>query len=94
MPKLKSIERKIGNVEGFEVTIRHADGRDMRGDKEGLPPYQYLIAAKNDFTVAQWREQRFKQVYPGYEVTVLLADGNEAHGVMRLATVRDSYLEE
>jgi hypothetical protein len=81
-------------VERFEVTIRHADGRDMRSDKQGLPSYPYQIAAKNDFTVAQWREQRFKQVFPGYEVTVWLADGTEAHGVTKLATVRDSYLEE
>lgn len=44
--------------------------------------------------MAQWRDLRFKQVYPGYEVTVLLADGSEAHGVTRLGTVRDSYLEE
>jgi hypothetical protein len=94
MPKLKSVERKIATVEGFEVTVRHADGRDMRSDKQGLPSYPYQNAAKNDFTVAQWREQRFKQIYPGYEVTVWWADGTEAHGVTRLATVRDSYLEE
>ena len=40
MPKVKSLERAIANVEGFEVTIRHADGRDMRGDQQGLPGYE------------------------------------------------------
>ncbi|MEW6754256.1 MAG: hypothetical protein AB1505_25225 [Candidatus Latescibacterota bacterium] len=94
MPLLKSVERTIANVEGFEVTVRHATGRDMRSDKEGLPSYPYQKAAKNDFTVAQWRDQRFRQVFAGYEVTVWLADGSEAHGVTRLSTVRDSYLEE
>jgi hypothetical protein len=53
MAKLKSVERTIANLEGFEVTIRHADGRDMRSDKDGLPSYPFRHAAKNDFTVAQ-----------------------------------------
>jgi hypothetical protein len=39
MPKLKNVERIIANMEGFEVTIRHADGREMRADKEGLPQW-------------------------------------------------------
>ena len=94
MPKLKSVERRIANVEGFEVSVRHADGRDMRSDREGLPMYPYQNAAKNDQTVAQWRETRFKQTYPGLEITVWLADGTEAHGVTKLSTVRDTYLEE
>lgn len=94
MPKLKSVERKIANVEGFEITIKYRGGRDVRSDKDGLPAYEYHNAAKNDFTVAQWREQRFLQRYPGFEVTVWLADGYEADGRMKLATVRDSYLEE
>ncbi len=94
MPKVKGLERTVANVEGFEVTIRHADGRDMRSDKQGLPDYPYEKGAKNDFTIAQWREQRFYTRYPGYGVTVWLVDGTEAHGRMKLATVRDSYLEE
>lgn len=91
---VKSAERKIAGVEGFEITIRHLDGRDVRGDKDGLPTYPYVNAAKNDFTVSQWREQRFATVYPGFAVTIWLADGTEAHGATKLATVRDSYLED
>jgi hypothetical protein len=94
MPKVKNLERATANVEGFEVTIRHADGRDMRGDKQGLPGYECEKGAKNDFTVAQWREQRFQLGYPGYGVTVWLADGAAAHGSMKLSTMRDSYLED
>jgi hypothetical protein len=94
MPMFKSVERKIANVEGFEVTIRTADGRDIRGDKEGLPSYPYQLAAKHDFTVAQWRESRFKKLYLGFDVAVWMADGTEANGGVRLATVRDSYHEE
>jgi hypothetical protein len=94
MPMLKSVERKIANVEGFEVTIRTTDGRDIRGDRAGMPSYTYQLAAKHDFTVAQWREARFKHHYAGFEVTVWMADGTEANGGVRLATVRDSYHEE
>ena len=94
MAQLKSVERQIANLEGFEVTIRHPDGRDIRGDRQGLPGYTYLNAAKNDFTVGQWRDQRFRKAYPGFDVTVWNADGSEAHGATKLATVRDSYLED
>jgi hypothetical protein len=66
----------------------------MRSDKQGLPRYPYEKGAKNDFTVAQWREQRFQPNYPGYAISIWLADSTEAHGGMKLATVRDSYLEE
>jgi len=94
MSKLKTVERRIANVEGFEVTFRHADGRDVRSNKEGLPMYPYQVAAKNDFTVGQWREQRFNQAYPEFEITVWWADGPEAHGATKLSTLRDSYLDE
>lgn len=94
MAQLKSVERQIANLEGFEVTILHPDGRDARGDKQGLPGYPYLNAAKNDFTVGQWRDQRFSNAYPGFAVRVWNADGSEAHGATKLATVRDSYLED
>lgn len=51
MPKVKSIERKIANTEGFEVAILLADGRDVRSDKDGLPTYPYQNAAPNNFTI-------------------------------------------
>ena len=70
MSKLKAVERRIANIEGFEVTFWHTDGRDVRSDKEDLPMYSYRSAAKNDVTVGQWRELRFNQVYPGFEITV------------------------
>jgi hypothetical protein len=91
MAMTRSIERAIAGIEGFEVTLHYADGRNMRGDKEGLPPYGYQVAAMNDWTVAHWREQRFKQAYPGYEVKVWFAGGDEAHGRTMLSTVRATY---
>ena len=94
MLSCERLERKIFRIEGFEVTIRHSDGRDVHGDKQGLPTFPYQKGAKNDFTVAQWRDQRFKQVYPGYKVTVWLQDGSQASGVTKLATVRHTYLDD
>lgn len=65
----------------------------MRSDKTGVPSYRFGKAAKNDFTVAQWRDQRFKSVYVGYEVTVWFQNGDPAHGATKLSTVRQSYLD-
>ncbi len=91
MPKLESVEKKIARLEGFSVIVRYQDGQDIRGDKELSQSYSFRAAARQDFTVAQWREQRFQMTYAGYEVTVLLADGTEAPGGMKLSTVRESY---
>jgi len=91
MSKLKDVERRIAAVEGFEVTLRDPHGRDVRSDKEGLPMYRFRAAAKNDFTVSQWRKRRFNKVYPWLEITVWSADGSVAHGGTKLSTLRDSY---
>lgn len=93
MPNVQRLERAIQKVEGFQVTIRHADGRDMRSDKEGMRGYPFRRGAKNDFTVAKWREQRFQRNYPGFDVSILLRNGAVASGGMKLATVRDSYVD-
>ena len=95
MAKVKSIEKKIWDVEGFDVHILHPDGHDVRGDIHGLPNYsKYERAAKNEITVADWRETRFKSVYPGFNVEVLDGDGEVVHGGTRLGSVRDSYDED
>lgn len=94
MPLLKNVEKRIWDVEEFDVIIRRADGRDVRGDKAGTPMYPYSRKAKDDMTVAEWRDRRFRQHYPGYEVDVLQGDAQAAQGNMKLSTVRDSYAEE
>ncbi len=94
MPKVKRIEKQIWDLEGFAVTIRYEDGRDVRSDRSGLPTYPYERAAKNGMTVAQWKENRFKLCYPGFDVDVLDGDGSAVHGGMQLGTVRDSYDDE
>jgi O-succinylbenzoate synthase len=94
MALVKNVEKRIWDIEGFAVTIRHADGRDMRGDRQGLPMYSYERMAKNSHTVSAWKEQRFANDFPGYSVDVLYSSGETVVGNTLLSTVRDSYFEE
>jgi hypothetical protein len=94
MAKVKTVEKKIWDIEGFDVRILHLDRRDVRGDMQGLPSYTFERAAKNEMTVADWREIRFKHIYAGFEVEVVNGNGEAAHGATKLGNVRDSYDEE
>lgn len=94
MPLTKNVEKRIWDVEGFAVVIRHSDGRDMRGDRTGLPMYTYDRMAKNAMTVATWKQQRFSPSYPGLDIDVLDGAGSAVPGNTLLSTVRDSYSEE
>ena len=57
----------------------YEDGRDIRGDRQDLPMYSFSVAAKNDMTVADWKEKRFHKCFPGFDVTVLDAGGVTVH---------------
>ncbi|HMC43439.1 MAG TPA: hypothetical protein VKI20_10560 [Acidimicrobiales bacterium] len=94
MSRIKNVEKRIWDVEGFAVRILWPDGRDVRGDKAGMPMYPYDRAAKNSTNVATWREQRFHRAFPGFDVEVLDADGEPVHGNTLLSSVRDTYLED
>ncbi|GIO06232.1 hypothetical protein J31TS6_22600 [Brevibacillus reuszeri] len=94
MPKIKNVEKKIWEVEGFGVTFKHSSGADVRGDKNGIPQYDYERQAKNDSTVSEWKTSRFKKCYPGYDVDVLNGDGEVVNGNTKLGTVRDSYEDD
>ena len=94
MAKVKNVEKRIWDLEGFAVHILHLGGRDVRGDRKGLPQYPYKIQAADDMTVEQWKTIRFRQVYPGFEVELLDGDGHPVHGNTKLDTLRMSYFEE
>ena len=91
MPKVGRVELRISQVEGFLVKVLHGDGRDMRSDREGIPSWPYERAAKDAWTVAEWKRERFASVYPGFDVEVLDADRNPVAGQTRLENVRDTY---
>jgi len=93
VPKIKNVERRIWEIEGFAVRFLYRDGTDVRGDKTGLPGYPYERAASNDITVEAWKNTRFRQVYPGYESDVVDGYNSSVQGNTKLATVRHSYEE-
>jgi hypothetical protein len=39
MAKVKNVEKRIWDTEGFAVSIKHPDGRDVRGDLQDFPQY-------------------------------------------------------
>jgi hypothetical protein len=93
MAKVKNVEKKIWDIEGFDVRIKF-NGRDLRSDKQGLPQYNSKKASRNNWTVTEWKKKKFFLLYPGYDVDVLDGDGNVVTGQTTLASVRDSYLED
>lgn len=94
MPKVGRVELRISQIEGFMVRIRHLGGADVRSDRQGLPAWPYERAAKDAWTVADWKRERFSQIYPGFNVDVVDADGETVPGQTRLETVRDFYEED
>ena len=94
MASVKTVERQVGNLEGFDVRFCHPDGSDVRSDKTNIPLYRrFERAAKGTMSVSAWRDQRFKQPDPGFECEVLDANGDTCHGATLLSNVRDSYTE-
>lgn len=90
--KIGTLEMKIARVEGFQVRVAYPDGRNVRSDREGMPPWTWEKAARDNWTVARWKQERFRSVYPGFEVDVLDGDGTIVeYGNTLLETVRDSY---
>ena len=96
MPTIKRVENQIAYHEGFDVIFKTQDGRDIRGDKDGIPGYagRYDKAASHTKTVESWKAARFRPHYPGYDVDVLYGDGRIANGNALLRTVRESYAED
>jgi len=92
MTSVKAVERQIFRVERFHVAIGDRYGRDLRSDLHGLPGYPFHRGARDNMTVSQWRETRFRLAYPGFTCAVLDRQGNRVHGNTLLATVRNSYL--
>lgn len=94
MPKVGRVELRICQVEGFLVKIRHLDGANVRSDRSGLPTWPYERAAKDPWTVTDWKRERFAPTYPGFIADVVDADGNPVHGLTLLENVRDTYVED
>ena len=69
MATVRSVERQIRRVEGFDVRIHYSGpgrerGRDVRGDRQNIPGYTYEGRRGDHETVAAWRAERFEAHYP------------------------------
>ena len=93
MPKVKNVEKKIWDVEGFDVAFCQ-NGKNVHGAKQGVPQYPYSNKVKNNQTVNDWKKNRFAENYPGFDVIVYDGDGKEVKGQTKISTVRDSYNED
>jgi hypothetical protein len=92
--KVKNVEKKIWDVEGFDVRFRQ-NGKDVRGDKENIPQYPGKRKSKGDMTVSEWKTKKFSAIYPGYEVAVYDGNGNIVRsGQLKLENLRLTYQEE
>ena len=90
---VRNLERNIEDTEGFEVNFLHPDGTDVKGHKKIQGDYSYEQKAPHRYTASNWKENRFKSNFPGFDVEVLDGEGEPVLGNTRLDTVRDSYKE-
>lgn len=97
MPKVKSVERRIFNIEGFDVTIKaknnNGEWKDIRDDASLPKQYNASRMSRNSFSVTEWKS-KFKKQYPGYEVDVLDNNGDPIDGHTKLSSVRDTYIPD
>ena len=91
MVRVDYLEKKIRDVEGFDIEIKWEDGNNVRGDFEGAKSYRYENAARNSWTIAEWTRERFHRYNPHFRVTVLDSDGNPVSGRYTLGSVREGY---
>ena len=84
----RTVSDAIRKVEGFDVTFLPLDGAPKR-----VEDYPFQRAARGDWNIAQWRDQRFTPTYPEFEAQVLWADGSAVQGRSLLSTVRLTYLQ-
>ena len=95
MTTVSIVQRQIERIEGFNVRFLHPiTGSDVHDAKQHVPSYPYQRAAKNAWTVAHWKRDRFHNTYAGYTVAVLDAKGRDCHGRTLLSNVRDEYLPD
>lgn len=87
MATTKQIERAIRECEGFDVLISPR----TPGTRPRHVDYDYERAARNAFTVEDWKRARFNRQYPDYVIRVLRPDGRAASGRVTLAKLRSEY---
>lgn len=94
MPMVKNVEKKIWDVEGFQVKLLSSAGKNLRDNKKDMPQYPFTRKASGDMTVSEWKQNRFNPNYPGLGVQVLDVVNMAVIGQTKLKNVRATYLDE
>lgn len=91
MVRVDYLEDQIREVEGFDVEIQWEDGTNIRSDYEGAKSYKFQRAARDSWTVAEWKRERFHHRNPHFKVEVFDCNGDPVSGKYTLGTVREGY---
>ena len=91
MIRVDTLERRIKQIEGFNVRVLWPDKTDVRSDYVGAKAYRCIRAARDSWTVASWIRERFKRSNPQFDVEVIDGNGNPVHGRTSLRNVRKWY---
>jgi len=94
MTTLATRLRYLGDLEGFDIEVLDQNGNVVDPKTNGFEKYDFDRRSKGSTTVSEWKEKRFKATYPGHNCRVLKADGTEAHGNVKLDSIRITYEEE
>jgi type I restriction enzyme M protein len=89
MKSTKSVAQQIAEIEGFDVEFVARDGSDISSRR--VDDYPYSRAARGNFNVAKWKNDRFAANYPDFDVVVYNGDGEEVHGRTLLDNLRATY---
>ena len=92
MKSTKTVAEQIASIEGFEIEFRSVDGSDVSSRR--VEDYPYQRAARGEWSVSRWKQDRFAATYPDFAVAVLGPDGEEVHGKTLLSTLRARFQEE
>ena len=93
MATLGEIEESIQRVERVIVSFAHRNsGRDVRDDRCGFPPYQFVNKVSDDFTVSDLIRRRFSD-YERHNIKAIVKNSrNEImYGGTRLREVRKTF---
>lgn len=88
MPTVEDFEAKVYKVEGIRIRLRYPDGRDIRGDKVGLPAYDVESPRPDSFTARDFKDSLRNFVGFNVKVEVLDSQGNLVPGKTSLAKLR------
>jgi type I restriction enzyme M protein len=92
MKSTKTVAEQIAAIEGFDVEFRSLD--DSGVSSRRAEDYPYQRAARGEWSVSRWKQDRFAVNYPEFAVAVLGPDGEEVHGKTLLSTLRARFQDE